>query len=178
MNHITAAHHIEADAALVSRLAAGDQRALGTLYDRHGAAAYALACAITARPTVAESVIADAFAQLWREASTFDPHRMSLLAWLMSTVRSLALQARGASPASVELSGSLAALDPVQARAVELAYFGGRSRGEIARELQLTEGAVAQLLRSAIEALRRGLLPNAPVSPDGASLSGTAVVAS
>lgn len=151
-------------------MATGDERALATLWDRHGATAYALACTVTAVPSVAEGVVADAFAQIWREAPSFDPHRMSVFAWLTSIVRQRALAARsrdasvprvlmheggvaGESPAARALSSGTRTLDGVQARAVELAFFGGMSKRQIAVELQLSEHVVAQLLRGAVQSL-------------------------
>jgi RNA polymerase sigma-70 factor (ECF subfamily) len=77
--------------ALVSRLAAGDERALGELYDLYGGMAYSLACAIVPDSADAEEVVADAFAQVWRSATTFDPSRGNVLAWLTTIVRSRAL---------------------------------------------------------------------------------------
>jgi RNA polymerase sigma-70 factor (ECF subfamily) len=79
------------DLALVSRLIAGDERALGTLYDRHGGMAYALAAAIVPDVADAEEVVAEAFAQIWRSAAQFDGSRGSVLAWLTTIVRTRAL---------------------------------------------------------------------------------------
>lgn len=166
---------LNGDLQLVRRVAAGDPRALGDLCDRHGATAYALACAMTAVSSVAEVVVADAFAQLWREASTFDSQRMSVFAWLMSIVRTRALAARpddmvmprvlSDQPRAVDIADRAAAdsnaamqgakmLEGLPARVVEMAYFGGMSKGQIATELQLTERAVARLLREGVEALQ------------------------
>src|SRR5687768_5772824 len=51
------------DAELVARLASGEERALGELYDRHTAVAYGLARAIVRDPADAEEVVAECFAQ-------------------------------------------------------------------------------------------------------------------
>jgi len=86
------------DRALVERMAAGDERALGTLYDRHGAAAYALALAVVRERADAEEVVADAFGQAWRTAGQFDPGRGSVAAWLATITRTRGLdlvRARG-----------------------------------------------------------------------------------
>ena len=86
------------DRALVERMSAGDDRALGELYDRHGGLAYALAVAIVAERADAEEVVADAFGQAWRTASQFDPGRGSVAAWLATITRTRALdllRARG-----------------------------------------------------------------------------------
>ena len=80
-----------ADATLVQRLAAGDESALAEFYDRHGRLAYSLACAIVGDPADAEDVVADAFAQLWRTASSFDAARGGALSWLTTIVRTRAL---------------------------------------------------------------------------------------
>lgn len=174
------------DAALVARLAAGDERALGKLYDRFGAVAYALAYAITSHEATAETVVAEAFTHLWREAHTFDDGRMTLLAWLTTDVRQRALVNRGAAltpsyvrgasatpgidaTASVvgtglDFEGSvLAALSRDQRRIVELAFLHGQTREAIARSLQLTEAEVAHQLRVAADLLR-SLVPAAPTS--------------
>src|SRR2546428_683432 len=79
-------------------MAAGDERALGELYDRHAATAYALAMAIVGERADAEEVVADAFAQVWRTCAQFDPARGSVPAWLATITRTRALdllRARG-----------------------------------------------------------------------------------
>lgn len=85
-----------ADQSLARRIAAGDERALATLFDRHGAMAYALASAILAERADAEEAVGDAFAQVWRTATEFDASRGSLGAWVATIVRSRALDLRRA----------------------------------------------------------------------------------
>lgn len=79
------------DRELVWRMAAGEERALGTLYDRHGRMVYALALAIVGERADAEEVVADAFAQAWRGAAEYDPLRGSVAAWVTTIVRARAL---------------------------------------------------------------------------------------
>jgi RNA polymerase sigma-70 factor (ECF subfamily) len=79
------------DAELVARLATGEERALGELYDRHSAVAYGLARAIVRDAADAEEVVADCFAQMWRTAATFDRSRGSVAAWVTTIVRTRAL---------------------------------------------------------------------------------------
>lgn len=86
------------DSQLVSRMAAGEDAALGDLYDRYGKTVYALALAIVREPADAEEVVVDAFGQAWRSAGTFDAGRGSVGAWLATIARSRALdtvRARG-----------------------------------------------------------------------------------
>ena len=79
------------DFTLVSRAAGGDERALGELYDRYGAMAYSLACAVVGEHADAEEVVAEAFAQVWRSATGFDPARGSVAAWIATICRTRAL---------------------------------------------------------------------------------------
>ncbi len=79
------------DLDVVTDLVAGDERALGTLFDRYGAMAYALAHAMVSDASDAEEVVADAFAQIWRSASSFDVGRGSVVAWISTIVRTRAL---------------------------------------------------------------------------------------
>jgi len=79
------------DLQLVYRVAAGDERALADLYDRHGSLVYSLAHAILADAADAEEVTADVFLKVWGSAGTFDPARARVAAWLTVLARSRAL---------------------------------------------------------------------------------------
>jgi RNA polymerase sigma-70 factor (ECF subfamily) len=79
------------DSAIVARIASGDERALGDLYDRYGGMAFSLACAIVGERADAEEVVADAFAQIWRSAAGFDAGRGSVTAWVAPIARTRAL---------------------------------------------------------------------------------------
>jgi RNA polymerase sigma-70 factor, ECF subfamily len=162
------------DARLLARLVAGDERALGSLYDSYGAVVYGLALAITQDSPTAESVVTDAFAVLWREARSVQRPATSLFAWLSHTVRERALARRSSAtatalaqpPAASALAMAIARLSPVERQSVELAYFGGLTRAEIARALGETEVTIAVALRTAMDGLR-GLVapPSSQVTP-------------
>ena len=98
------------DRVLVARMAAGDDRALGELYDRHAATAYALALAIVGERADAEEVVADAFGQMWRTSAQFDPARGSVPAWLATITRTRALdllRARGRRARAIERAAAV-----------------------------------------------------------------------
>src|SRR5882672_11832157 len=80
-----------ADIALIKRMTLGDESAVGPLYDRYGTVLYALAYRIVGVQADAEEVVAEAFAQVWREASRFEAGRGSAGAWLATIARSRAL---------------------------------------------------------------------------------------
>ncbi len=93
------------DRSLIERIASGDERALGDLYDRHGRMTYALAFAIVRERADAEEVVVDAFGQAWRTAPQFDPARGTVAAWLATITRTRALdllRARGRRARAVE----------------------------------------------------------------------------
>jgi len=91
MTHAVRTSDASRDAALVGRIAAGDEPALGELYDRFGGVIYAVAYRIAGAAADAEEVVMEAFAQAWREAPRFDPSRGSVAAWLTVMARSRAL---------------------------------------------------------------------------------------
>lgn len=72
-------------------MAAGDERALATLYDRFANLAFSLAFQILGDSADAEEAVADAFVQTWSSAGSFDPGRASVVAWLSMIVRTRAL---------------------------------------------------------------------------------------
>lgn len=87
-----------ADGELVARAAQGEERAIGTLYDRYGPVLYAVAYRIVGERADAEEVVVEAFAQAWRDAPRFEAGRGSVAGWLTMIARSRALdlvRARG-----------------------------------------------------------------------------------
>jgi RNA polymerase sigma-70 factor, ECF subfamily len=168
---------------IVAAMAAGDERALGALYDAFGTIAYGLAFAITGAPATAEKAVATAFADAWRGAGTFDASRGGVLAWLTTLVRRAAL---GSTPArdrarlgiagissavsaesSTPVSDALQTLSEPQRRVLELSYFRGLSIREIAVQLGEPESGARELLRSAMTKLRSALSPNAMFEDHG-----------
>jgi RNA polymerase sigma-70 factor (ECF subfamily) len=85
------------DAALLAAIAAGDQAALGELYDRYASLALGVANQIVRDRGVAEEVVQDAFVAAWRRASTYQPDRGEPRSWLLSIVHHRAIdRLRGA----------------------------------------------------------------------------------
>jgi RNA polymerase sigma-70 factor (ECF subfamily) len=79
------------DAALVSGMAAGDDRALGALYDRWQGVVHGVVARILRQPNDIEDVVEETFWQAWRQASRFDPARGAVQTWLLTIARSRAL---------------------------------------------------------------------------------------
>ena len=136
------------DRPLVERMAAGDERALGQLYDRHGGALYSLALAIVGERADAEEVVTDAFGQAWRTAVQFDPARGSVAAWLATITRTRALdlvrargrRSRALTRAALQDSQGLATPIAVAADAPDRSVERHEARRLVARSLaELTE---------------------------------------
>ncbi len=76
---------------LVTRLAAGDESALAQLYDCTNRIVYGLALRILQDPSYAEDIAMEVYLQVWRTASSYDPQRGTVTSWLVTLVRSRAL---------------------------------------------------------------------------------------
>ena len=79
------------DAALIARMAQGDQSALAELYGRYVRTLLALAHGIVGSRAEAEDVIHDVFLEVWRHCAQYDPQRASVRTWLLMRVRSRSL---------------------------------------------------------------------------------------
>ncbi len=147
------------DAALVRKVAAGSEDALGMLYDQYVDAVYAASSRLTADRQIAEEVVQETFLALWNRAELFDPAVGSLAAWLHTIARNRTvdrLRAAGRRPSLVPFSATSgedeqdsAALDRLVATGTVLggAHLGPGPEGELAT----TE--LRQVLRDALEEL-------------------------
>lgn len=81
----------DADRDLVRRMAAGDEQALGTLYDRWSPLLHSLALRITGDAGDAEEVVEETFWQAWRQAGRYEASRGGISTWLTMIARSRAL---------------------------------------------------------------------------------------
>ncbi len=94
----------ELDRQLIQAVARGSGDALGELYDRHASVAYGLARRILPQPDLAEEVVQDVFAQVWRDARRYERERATVAGWIVMLTRTRAidrLRARKARPDQV-----------------------------------------------------------------------------
>lgn len=171
------------DHALVQAIAGGDQQALQALNQRYGHALAAVADRILMDKADAEEIAADVLWQVWRQAVVFDPQRGSVAAWLMTVVRSRAidrLRARNVrsrtidnvseepkvADASDEISSAerrkfvaaaLKTLSESERAVLELAYYSDLSQSAIAEKTGLPLGTVKSRIRNALIKLREDL---------------------
>jgi RNA polymerase sigma-70 factor (ECF subfamily) len=84
-----------ADDALMIAIQQRDDSALADLYDRYGRLAFALAYRLLGDSATAEDVVQEAFLNVWRRASSFQPGRSGgAKPWLLSIVHNLAIDRR------------------------------------------------------------------------------------
>lgn len=173
------------DGEILERIAARQETALREAIDVHGGAVYALACWFVRDRDIAEEVAQDAFLTLWNRPERVRLGEGSVRSFLLGVarhkaidrVRSGAAQRRttdavlgmlqtaprvspGCDEAVLDrqrLAGALERLSAVQKEAVVLAYFGGRTYRQVARETDVPEGTAKTRLRDALRALRRDL---------------------
>ena len=78
-------HHDEQ--TLLARIRAGEQGAVGELYDLYGGMLYALAQRYTHDAAEAEEIVLDVFTQAWRKAHSYGARRSNVMMWLVSLAR-------------------------------------------------------------------------------------------
>lgn len=170
-------------APLLKLSARGDRQAFAELYDATASRLYGLVLRVVRDPAQAEEVTQEAYLEVWRTASRFDPTRGSVLSWLMTIghrkavdrVRSAEASSRrettyhqqnhavdhdttaDAAHASLEARRVRAALEQlteIQREAIELAYFGGYTHTEVAALLDLPVGTAKTRIRDGLIRLR------------------------
>lgn len=183
------------DHDLIARLSAGDQSAIGDLYDRYGGPVYALALRMLQDPAAAEDITQEVFLKVWKSASRFDAQRGRAGSWILhiaytASVDLLRSRRRGlpgrfeplaqesdptADPAADAIAAVLGAqvraalmrLPPEQRRALEMAYFDAMSQQEIAAALSIPLGTVKSRVRLGLETLRQSLSTPRKKEADG-----------
>jgi len=79
------------DDALLQRIAAGDEQALGALYDRWSPLVFSLCVHVLGDDDEAEEAVEETFWQAWRQAARYDTTRGAVSTWLTTIARSRAL---------------------------------------------------------------------------------------
>jgi len=165
------------EAALMERLALGDQDALKALMARWSKPVYSLALHILREPSLAEAVTQDVFLRDCTWGAGFEESQGSFSTWLLSLTRKRALVlirsrksfGAGMAGAGIGLApltkGCLDQLGEAQRQVVTLAYFEGLSREEMAERLAVPLATIKALLQEALLQLRSILAGSGANSP-------------
>lgn len=149
----------EAEAVLMTQVAAGSHDALASLYDRHAIAIHALARRMTSDRQIAEEVVQETFLALWNRAELFDPTVASLATWLHAIARNRTidrLRAAGRRPMLVPLSAvGEDGADPtmVLERTVESGTVVGGAREEPGPEAAAEAAEARDAVARALDAM-------------------------
>jgi len=173
-------------ASLVRSIAAGDQVALHSIYERTHRIVFTLMVRMTNNRETAEELTVDVFHDVWRKASSYDPSNGPVVGWIMNQARSRAIDrlryeqrkkrvnAGSESPrtenAEVDphgvlhteeqsrlLKNALDSLNPDERQAIEIAFFSELTHQEVAARLNQPLGTVKTRIRSGLVKLRRML---------------------
>ncbi len=173
-------------AGLLRASARGDEAAFARLYDATAPRLYGLALRVVRDPAQAQEVTQEAYLEIWRTASRFDPASGGAQGWLLTILHRRAVdrvrsaEAAGrrdaayletqqsvdhdATVAAVEASldatrvrAALAGLTEVQREAIGLAYYGGYTHTEVAAMLDLPVGTAKTRIRDGLIRLRDAL---------------------
>lgn len=78
---------------IVELLKAGDDRAMGLLYDHYADALYGVAIKVTHDETLAQDVLQESFLKIWKNAHKYDADKARLFTWLFRVVQNTAIDA-------------------------------------------------------------------------------------
>ena len=165
------------DGDLIERVGGGDRDAFEELYRRYMRPVLGLALRRLGDRGRAEDALQDAFAAIWRSASSYDPERGRGGAWLYTVARNAIVDGARRRPeppmeAPEEPSGeggpderaeaswltwrvhrALEQLPEHERPVIELAYWGGLSQSEISKFLDVPLGTIKTRTRSALARL-------------------------
>jgi RNA polymerase sigma-70 factor, ECF subfamily len=170
------------DAELLARVGERDREAFEILYGRYVRPVFSLALRRLGDRGHAEDAVQEAFAAIWRSASTYRPERGAAGGWLYTVARNAIvdrLRRNGPSTDSElpELAATepgppqraedsyiswrvhraLEELQPREREVIELAYWSGMSQSEVAQYLGLPLGTVKTRTRSGLARLATAL---------------------
>ena len=172
------------EAGVRDRVVAGDDAALREVYDQYASFVYGIAMRVIGDSRAAEDVSQDVFVGFWERPAAFDPERGSLRTWLGTLTHRRAVdhvrreEARRrraereagralAAPDVEEMATALLTAERVRAavdvlpeeqrRAVQLAYFGGKTYRQVAEVLDIPEGTAKSRLRLALRRIADAL---------------------
>jgi len=166
------------DAELLARVGEHDREAFELLYGRYVRPVFSLALRRLGDRGHAEDAVQEAFAAIWRSASTYRPERGAAGGWLYTVARNAivdrlrrngpAVDAELPELAAVEpgpaqraedsyvswrVHRALEELQPREREAIVLAYWSGMSQSEVADYLGLPLGTVKTRTRSGLAKL-------------------------
>lgn len=169
------------ESRIVTLLKQGDKEAIALLYDNYSAALYGIILKIIPSEAIAQEVLQDVFAKVWKNSDKYDADKGRLFTWLAQIARNAArdtLRSRDykrsnktdALDDNVNNDSSLAqypqttdsglrkvidGLDDKYKEIIDLLYFKEYTHSEAAKELDIPIGTLKSRVRKAILQLRK-----------------------
>jgi RNA polymerase sigma-70 factor (ECF subfamily) len=135
---------LEAEIALMRRVAQGDRRAFEELYDRFSGLLFSTAYRVLNNQEAAEDVLQDVFVQIWEKAPLYDPSRGKPMTWAVTLTRNKAIDRLRSTQRRNRLQ------DDVQRESETFEQFDDRSSFDA-----VASGETGQLVREAIRKLSK-----------------------
>ncbi len=167
---------------LLTRVARGDERAFGAVYDALGASVYGMAKRVIRDPSRAEEVSQEVFIQVWQSATKFDASRGNAKSWVLTLAHRRAVDAVRHDQAATnrenkydwsngpdfdevaetvtisleheQVRRCLDSLTDLQREAVNLAYYKGYTYAEVAKSLDANPATVKTRMRDGLVRMR------------------------
>ncbi len=168
---------------LLAASARGDQQAFAELYDQTSGRVHGVVLRVLRSPDHAAEVTQEVFVEVWRQAARYNPGKGSVYAWIttmahrraVDRVRSVSSEtARDVRYAEENVEReidevwagvdqrldvervrrALLKLTKLQREALTLAYFGGYSQSQVAKQLNVPLGTVKTRIRDGLIGLR------------------------
>ncbi len=169
-----------ADAALVALLCERSTAGLAQLYDRYGQIVYSVVLRIIGDPGAAEEITQDVMLRCWNSIEKYHPEQGSFVTWLLSITHHRAidelrsrrfheqrrstvlhehvsLQADADSDVALmrlDMQAAMQTLPSEQQQVIELVFWNGLTRRQVAERLGLPLGTVHTRLRLGMQKLR------------------------
>jgi RNA polymerase sigma factor (sigma-70 family) len=158
-----------------------DQNSFAALFDYYAPRVKAYLKRLGASDALAEDLVQDVMLTVWRKADTYDPVKAGVGTWIFTIARNLRIDAvrrerhpeldpddpllvpdpeplpdrvAEAAQEETDVRAALRDLPPDQAEVINLAFYEGKSHGEIAVALAIPLGTVKSRLRLAFRRVR------------------------
>jgi RNA polymerase sigma-70 factor, ECF subfamily len=170
-------------ATLLSKAALGDRAAFAALYEATKSKLFGVSLRIVRERHVAEEVLQDSFVKIWHHAADYATAKSAPMTWMTAIVRNRSLDIvrrpdrevsdeddyfainmvdPAASPADqmaakrdeAQISRCMQSLAGETQKAIQLAFFGGLSHGEVAEKLNKPLGTIKTHIRRGLMKLK------------------------
>ena len=138
------ANDLDAEIALLQRVAQGDRVSFETLYDRFSGVLFSTAYRVLNNQEAAEDVLQDVFIQIWEKAPLYDPVRGKPMTWAVTLTRNKAIDRLRSTVRRNRLH------DDMEREAETFEQFDDRSSFDA-----VAAGETSQIVRDAIQKLSK-----------------------